>query len=189
MSKILPLEETKFIEGIRTGDHAIIKLVYRSHYPLVRGYIMKNKGIEDDARDIYQESMAILCRKLQQEPGFMLTCTIGTFLFSVARRLWLKHLRDNNRTGSLSDTYDAEEEDESGVQWDTENRISLLSDSMDELGEPCKTLLNDFYVSKLNMETISEKYGYTNADNAKNQKYKCLQRLKKIFFNHYRTTE
>jgi hypothetical protein len=32
------------------------------------------------------------------------------------------------------------------------------------------------------MDEIAEKFGYTNADNAKNQKYKCLQRLKRIFF-------
>jgi hypothetical protein len=28
----------------------------------------------------------------------------------------------------------------------------------------------------------SEKFGYTNSDNAKTQKYKCLQRLKRYFF-------
>jgi hypothetical protein len=32
------------------------------------------------------------------------------------------------------------------------------------------------------MDEIAEKFGYTNADNAKTQKYKCLQRLKKYFF-------
>ena len=32
------------------------------------------------------------------------------------------------------------------------------------------------------MSQISEKFGYTNADNAKTQKYKCLMRLKKLFF-------
>jgi hypothetical protein len=35
------------------------------------------------------------------------------------------------------------------------------------------------------MEEITEKFGYTNADNAKNQKYKCLKRLKKVFFDTY----
>jgi hypothetical protein len=28
---------------------------------------------------------------------------------------------------------------------------------------------------------IAGDFGYTNADNAKNQKYKCLMRLKRIF--------
>jgi predicted DNA-binding protein YlxM (UPF0122 family) len=56
---------------------------------------------------------------------------------------------------------------------------------MIELGEPCCTLIQDYYWQDLSMETIAEKFGYTNADNAKNQKYKCLQRLKKYFFSKY----
>ena len=34
------------------------------------------------------------------------------------------------------------------------------------------------------MQTITEKFGYTNSDNTKNQKYKCLMRLKKLFFTY-----
>jgi hypothetical protein len=52
------------------------------------------------------------------------------------------------------------------------------------LGEPCRGIIKDFYVDHLNMIEIADKYGYTNADNAKNQKYKCLQRLKKIYFSN-----
>jgi hypothetical protein len=37
------------------------------------------------------------------------------------------------------------------------------------------------------MDLIAEKFGYTNADTAKNQKYKCLQRLKRNFFENERT--
>ena len=44
-----------------------------------------------------------------------------------------------------------------------------------------------FIYNKTNntLEEITEKFGYTNADNAKNQKYKCLKRLKKMFFDVY----
>jgi hypothetical protein len=37
------------------------------------------------------------------------------------------------------------------------------------------------------MQEIAASFGYTNADNAKNQKYKCLMRLKKLFFTQYKT--
>jgi hypothetical protein len=33
------------------------------------------------------------------------------------------------------------------------------------------------------MQEIAADFGYTNPDNAKTQKYKCLMRLKKIFFS------
>ena len=44
------------------------------------------------------------------------------------------------------------------------------------------TLKSSRKMEKKSMEEIAKSFGYTNADNAKNQKYKCLMRLKKIFF-------
>jgi hypothetical protein len=39
------------------------------------------------------------------------------------------------------------------------------------------------------MLEIAGNFGYTNADNAKNQKYKCLMRLKKLFFDQYKNNQ
>jgi hypothetical protein len=36
------------------------------------------------------------------------------------------------------------------------------------------------YYHNCSIEDITKKFGYKNADTAKNQKYKCMQRLKKI---------
>ena len=36
------------------------------------------------------------------------------------------------------------------------------------------------------MQDIAAVFGYTNAENAKNQKYKCLVRLKRLFFSQYK---
>jgi len=68
------------------------------------------------------------------------------------------------------------------VYEEREQNLNRMQESIGQLGEPCKTLLTDFYMARLGMDEIADKFGYTNADNAKNQKYKCLQRLKKIFF-------
>ncbi len=57
-----------------------------------------------------------------------------------------------------------------------------MNEAMDGLGEPCVSIIRDFYIHGHSMESISAKYGYIIADNAKNQKYKCRQRLKKLFF-------
>ena len=69
---------------------------------------------------------------------------------------------------------------------DRENSFLLMKKALENLGEPCRSILEDFYIKDLNMEDIRLKFGYTNSDNAKNQKYKCLQRLKKIFFTNYK---
>jgi DNA-directed RNA polymerase specialized sigma24 family protein len=65
--------------------------------------------------------------------------------------------------------------------------FNMMEKAMNSLGEPCKSLLQAFYINKQNMQEIAATFGYTNADNAKNQKYKCLIRLKKLFFSQYKT--
>ena len=63
-----------------------------------------------------------------------------------------------------------------------DRQFTLMDKVLKKLGEPCKTIIEDYYLHSRSMQEICEKFGYTNADNAKTQKYKCLQRLKKLFF-------
>ena len=85
--------------------------------------------------------------------------------------------------GDISDFQDHTQVDD---EVDKHNEMDLQFDKMasalELLGEPCKTIIEDFYIHNLSMQDICERFGYTNADNAKTQKYKCLQRLKKLFF-------
>ena len=64
--------------------------------------------------------------------------------------------------------------------------FNMMEKAMSGLGEPCKSLLEAFYMEKRSMQEIAASFGYTNAENAKNQKYKCLVRLKKLFFSQYK---
>ena len=66
-----------------------------------------------------------------------------------------------------------------------DEEFQLMESAFGKLGEPCKSLLEAFYIKKKSMSELVEIFGYTNADNAKNQKYKCLMRLKKLFFAQY----
>lgn len=75
-------------------------------------------------------------------------------------------------------------EDEVDKQTDRDLQFTKMEGALALLGEPCKTIIEDFYMNDRSMQEICERFGYTNADNAKTQKYKCLQRLKKLFFQH-----
>jgi DNA-directed RNA polymerase specialized sigma24 family protein len=66
------------------------------------------------------------------------------------------------------------------------DEFEMMERAINSLGEPCKSLLEAYYLQKQNMQIIAANFGYTNADNAKNQKYKCLMRLKKIFFAEFK---
>lgn len=181
------LNEKPLLQGLATNDKKAVETLYREHYNMVQSLIINNNGSADDAKDIFQETMIVLYEKVRSG-GFELHCQIKTFLYSVARRLWLKRLQQQNRYSSpgdnMEDVVAVEEDVEAHEQRNAE--FEMMDTAISHLGEPCKSLLEAYYLQKQNMQTIATNFGYTNADNAKNQKYKCLMRLKKIFFTHYK---
>ena len=70
--------------------------------------------------------------------------------------------------------------------WERNGEFQVMEKALLGLGEPCKSLLEAFYIQRKNMGEIAGSFGYTNAENAKNQKYKCLLRLRKLFFSEYK---
>ena len=176
--------DTEFINGLRTGNEATLKALYKKYYNIVLKIVVNNSGSSEAAQDVYQETIIVLFENAQK-PGFVLNCQLQTFIYSIAKRLWLKQLRNNSNLTKLSngdenEIVDVSEEINEHLQ--KEEALEKMTKSLSELGEPCKTIITDFYLQHLSMDEISEKFGYTNSDNAKTQKYKCLQRLKKYFF-------
>jgi len=180
------LNENFLLQGLARNDRKAIETIYKENYNMIQALVINNNGTAEDAKDIFQEAMIVLYEKVQTGT-FELNCQIKTFIYSVGRRIWLKRLMQQNRF-SLSDTDEESIAVDDEVE-DHENRnaaFQTMEKSMGGLGEPCKSLLEAFYLQKKNMQEIAENFGYTNAENAKNQKYKCLLRLKKIFFSQYK---
>ncbi|HMX37627.1 MAG TPA: sigma-70 family RNA polymerase sigma factor [Ferruginibacter sp.] len=180
-------QENELLKGLAVNDKQVIEAIYRDNYPMVQAFILNNNGNSDEARDIFQETMIVLYEKAITE-GFELNCQLKTYIYSVCRRLWLKRLQQLQRYSSLVENV----EDSVPVEEDIEkhekhnNDFLLMESAMNKIGEPCKSLLDAYYIQKKNMQEIAAEFGYTNADNAKTQKYKCLLRLKKLFFAQYK---
>lgn len=151
---------------------------------MVRSLILSNSGTEPEAKDVYQEAVIAFYERLQDH-NFQLNCKIKTYLYAVCRRLWLKRLAEKKKYHGKIDeheTFIGVEAEVDDVE-QKEREFHQMKESLEGLGEPCRSIITDFYIGNLSMEDITVKFNYTNSDNAKNQKYKCLQRLKKLFFD------
>jgi RNA polymerase sigma factor (sigma-70 family) len=180
-------DEKDLLKGLAANDPKAVETIYRENFNTIQALIINNNGSSDDAKDIFQEAMIVLYEKAKTS-SFELNCQIRTFLYSVSRRLWLKRLQQQNRFSppgdSMEDTIPVDEELEDHEKKNDE--FEMMDKAISHLGEPCKSLIEAYYLQKQSMQEIADNFGYTNADNAKNQKYKCLMRLKKIFFSHYK---
>ena len=180
--------DTELLQGLAAGDRTVVASLYKLYLPVLTKWILSRGGLDSDADDVFQEALVVVYEKAKS-PEFCLTCKLSTYLFAVSKRIWYKKLEQSSNFYNL-DTEEGEEEQVYGhsydgdVQehWEKEAQFEQLNLALDQLGEPCAALLKAFYIDKKNMQEIAEVFKYTNAENAKTQKYKCLTRLKKIFF-------
>jgi RNA polymerase sigma factor (sigma-70 family) len=183
-------QERDLLRCLAANDTQAIETIYRENFTAIRAFIIKNNGYSDDARDVFQEAMIILFDKAKSG-SFNLTSQLQTYLYSICRRLWLKKLQKENRFNPSIETIQeiVIVEDEIEFHEKKNNDFLLMETALQKIGEPCKSLIEAFYIDKKSMPEIASTFGYTNADNAKTQKYKCLVRLKKIFFAQYKNKE
>ena len=181
------LIDNDLLKGLAEGDRKCIELIYKSHFNMIQTLVINNSGSTDDARDLFQEALVVLYEKVRMG-SFELNCQLKTYLYSVCKRLWLKRLQYNSRyvTPDVEVELTVSVEEDMAAHEKRDADYELMNKAIGNLGEPCKSLLEAYYINKMNMQDIASQFGYTNADNAKNQKYKCLMRLKKIFFTQYK---
>lgn len=178
--------ENELLRGLADQDKAAIDQIYRNNYPSIEHLVLTHKGSTEDAADIFQESMIVLYEK-SKDVNFSLQCQIKTYLYSVARRLWLKKMQQHyNRSVQLNDVTEFISAEEDLMDHDhQQQRFQNMETALQKLGEPCRSIIEAYYIKNQNMQEIATKFNYTNADNAKTQKYKCMVRLKKLFFSAY----
>ena len=87
---------SSILKGIQNGDHHITKKFYKKNLPVLKKYMLRNSGNEDDVYDIFQDALLILLQK----PALSLDQTqysIHSYFFGICRNLWRKKLRENKK--------------------------------------------------------------------------------------------
>src|SRR5688572_17798720 len=90
------LPDDLILEQLRIGHNAAFQLLYKFYFPSIDSYVRQNMGNKEDAEDIFQEAIMVLLQKVRQ-PDFALTSALKTYLYAIAKNLWLKRLRSNRR--------------------------------------------------------------------------------------------
>lgn len=144
--------------------------------------VVSNNGSEEEAKDIYQDALIVFWQKATSG-NFTLTSKISTYLYSICLNLWRKELE---RKSKLSN----EEKDE--AEWmedDKQERIKIINECINALGETCRKVLSYYYFDGMTMSDIAEKMNFANPDTAKTKKYKCKQRLDKLIKTKYSASD
>lgn len=161
-------------------DHAAFTGLY-AHFPKVERLVRANSGTKADAKDVFQDALVIFHRRVRQ-PGFVLTSSIGTFLYAVCRNLWREELRKRNKvlTGWPAPEA-ADEPADLTALLAREGEFKQAEQALRSLGGKCLDLLQRFYLRKEPLMHIAAALGLAGEGAAKTRKYKCLEEARKRY--------
>ena len=178
------MDESSIIEQIRGGKNEVLGTVYTEYRTDFSHWLIKHYGSEkDDALEVYQETIIAFYENIANDKLIELNSSLKTYIFSIGKNKYLSMSRKNGRNVN-SDRHLQVITDDPGDPEDLkrqDNQLNLLERSLERLTAHCRELLKLYYYDKLNMEQIMERLDYKNANTAKNQKYKCMQQLRKFY--------
>lgn len=167
-------EDVDIVHNLKQQGSAALEEVYVRYRVEFIQWLHGRLGCEGElAKDIYQQTILTFYENVQSGKLSALTSQVKTYLFSIGRNKYYEVVRDKAKQEKAKD-WQAEHDSV------PESLLQLVETSLEKLGEPCRSLLMQFYFHKRSMEQLTELFAYKNVDTAKNQKYKCLERLRKL---------
>lgn len=187
----------ELVDAVRRREGAAEMTLYQKCYRYFKDKVAMLPYLRaEQADDVFQESFLVIWTEIQNgkiftKDGFLartnkygesarMTCSLDSFLMTIARNRYLKTLRTEG-PAVLVDidgrTFcgEAVETDAS----DRERRMQVIDDELAKLSQHCREILTLFYVKKMSLEQIlMSRSENTSKDGLKTSKSKCLRQLK-----------
>jgi RNA polymerase sigma-70 factor (ECF subfamily) len=177
------MNQDEIIQKIKSGGQTELGLIYEEYREeFLRWVIKEYKCSMDDGKDIYQLTILIFHDNIKQGKLEHLVSSVKTYLFGIGKNIVKENQRKEKRYIPISKE-----------KWLKENLIDEPTSKIDDaiferaknalakLGQPCQRLIELFYYEKKSIPEITLAMNYKNPETAKNQKCKCMARLRKIF--------
>ncbi|MEM7101623.1 MAG: sigma-70 family RNA polymerase sigma factor [Bacteroidota bacterium] len=181
--------DQEIFDGLLHNDRSTFEYIYDHYFPMVRKLVRELGGQENDARDVFQDGVMALWQntktgkfKLQD------TAKLTTYLVQICKWRWIEKTKKASsvKERSTSELIDMEEAPKAMADMIKEEEQADFNRHFGKLGQRCQRLLKQFYYNNDSMAKIAETFGITVAT-AKNEKYRCMQRLRKIFLEKANT--
>ena len=199
-NNILELKDHEIISKIKENSDAL-GIVFKKCKPGAIQFLRKinyqsNERI--DIEDIFQDAILVLYENIVNKDFVLAANTsLQTYLNSVCRNQLLKKIGKNNVVELNENKGNDEDHDEVmefnplivdtleefvDIKEQQFNAMEKALEKIKEAGGHCYELLTLFWYHRKSMNELSEVFGYSNADNTKNQKARCQKRLEKLTF-------
>jgi len=176
-----PHNDQKYIDALLNNDASLIEEIYQQWHKDVLNFVKKNNGNEQDADDLFQESLMAVIRRARKE-DFVLTVPFGGYFYFVYKGKWLDKLRKSDREQVIKDEAGRYTEESHTLALETtigEERLSLYQKHFEQLSDSCRQLLRLAF-EKLSRKQIMERLGYASENSVNQRIHRCKGNLHKL---------
>lgn len=173
-------KESSLIEQIQSGDQKAIERIYTRFKAEFLVYASRFSINDEDAVDIYQDSVVTLYENILSGKLTSLTSSVKTYLFAIGKYKIYNSLKVKATTADFGD-YELLLEEESDEEFLLrEKNIENLQQAYRQLGTKCQEVVKLFYYENLSIEEIKDRLDYRSKDVVKSQKSRCIKQIKEI---------
>ena len=133
---------------------------------------------KDDLLDIYQNAMIVLYENIRHNRIDNMDVSVTTYLYGIAKNLIYKYHRKNKMINRHQVRLSEHFQFIAVNNNEAEFYHQALTKALESLKEPCRTILNLFYVKGKKLPAIVIEMAYSSVDVLKTQKSRCLKKLK-----------
>lgn len=191
ISKTKQKTDQEIFDGLLQNDKGTFEFIYENYFAMVRKLVSEMGGQEADARDVFQEGVIALWQNAR-DGKFKLndSAKLTTYLVQICKWRWLEKTKKAStlREKAMGEFFEQGEAPSVMVKWMEREEQMAFNTRFSQLGERCRGILKRFYFNNESMAHIASALNLTNAT-AKNEKYRCMQKLRKIFMEQKATPD
>lgn len=174
------------ITSILNNDNKAIESYYHSHRSHFISWAQLNYNISlTDSQDLFQEVMIVLVTKIQNKAITTITTSLKTLIFGIGKQLIRNRLKLIYNKGVREEKYYRKETNMLIIN-EPDDRCALIMSILEDMKEPCRSILKLFYIDNLSLKEIAVTLNYKSPESVKVQKHRCLKKLKENVFKKLR---
>lgn len=180
------MTDSRLMEDIKSDNNRILEKIYHENRSSFINWILKYSSYDtEEAVELYQKAFIILYLNIKNEKLIELNSSLKTYLYAIAKNLLKELSRSKKNNLSLDDDMlnelnKVQVDNNILEKYENSHHKEIVRTLLEEIGDPCKTLLTLIFIQNYATEAVAEAMKYSDERVVRKRKSLCLRRMRDI---------